>query len=484
MAMQDGTDTPYRQTPERGGAGRDVGGAPSGRRRGRFARHLARSTVWGIACLGVCLAISWGNPGLATDSAPSRPAAGSAAAPATVLPAESVPASGSAVAAANGERAVTNAVRMSGDNRATVLSFTISRPVDAHAFVMERPDRVIVELPDVNFQLPAEAGRRGSGLVASFRYGVFAQGKSRIVIDLAAPAVVSRVATVQAPDALPKLEIELSRVDRTRFHKEALSAAERGAGAAPPPQSSVAAIAPDNADKRPVIVLDPGHGGIDNGAVSSAGLVEKEIVLAFTQRLKQHLDASGRYRVVLTRDADLFVPLAERVRIAQQNRAALFLSIHADILRESPGVRGATIYTGSKFATDRESAQLADKENDADSAAGVMAEINSDQVANILLDLTMRETRAFSNVLAAKLVAGLGPVIRLNKNPHRSARFIVLTAPDTPSALLEIGYLSSTRDADLMNSPEWRDRTTAALAKAIDQYFDGRRSMTDPAGKL
>lgn len=374
-------------------------------------------------------------------------------------------------------RVVSNAVDITGDSRATTLSFTISGPVQGRAFVMERPDRVVVELPDVNFQLPPGTGRGARGLVSSFRYGVFAPGKSRIVIDLAAPGVVTRAAMVQANDALPRFEIEITRVDGARFRREARLAADQGIGQAPAPAARGDA---DNTDRRPVIVLDPGHGGIDNGAVSSTGLVEKDIVLAFTKRLREHLEASGRYRVIQTRDEDMFVALGERVRIAQQNRAALFLSIHADILRESPHVRGATVYTGSKMATDMESAQLADKENDADSAAGLAPEASNDQVANILLDLTMRETRTFSATLATKLVGGLGQVIRMNKNPHRSARFVVLTAPDTPSALLEIGYLSSTRDADLMNSPEWRDRTTAAMSKAIDQYFDSRRSMSAP----
>jgi len=443
--MQDGTQTPQGQAAKRS--------------RREPAARLARDWAAGAALAAIMAA---SLPALAAPDARGDGAGARLAAP----------------AAAQAEpRAVTNAVSVTGDNRVTILGFTISRPVEARAFVMERPDRAVIELPEVNFQLPQGSGRRGKGLAASFRYGVFAPGKSRIVIDLAAPATVTRVTTVQQENALPRLEIEITRADRPHFHKEARLAAGQGAGQAPPP----AAVAPaDKADRRPVIVLDPGHGGLDNGAINSAGLVEKDIVLAFAQRLREHLEATGRYRVIMTREGDMFVPLGDRVRIAQQHRAALFLSVHADILRESPGVRGATVYTGSKLATDTESAQLADKENDADRAAGVTAQVDNDQVANILLDLTMRETRAFSNVLATKLVGGLGQVIRMNKNPHRSARFIVLTAPDTPSALLEIGYLSSTRDADLMNSPEWRDRTTAALAKAINQYFDGRRSMTAP----
>lgn len=372
--------------------------------------------------------------------------------------------------------AVTNAVEVRGDSRSATLSFTMSRPVDGRAFVMERPDRVVVELPDVNFQLPQGAGRRGQGLVASFRYGVFAPGRARLVIDLSAPALVRRSGMVEQPGALPRFEIELERADRAQFHREAAQAAAQGVGQTPPP-APVADPDADAQDRRPVIVLDPGHGGVDNGAISTSGLVEKEIVLAFVQRLREHLEATGRYRVVLTRDDDRFVPLADRVRIAQQNNAALFLSIHADILRESPHVRGATVYTGSRLATDTEAAQLAAKENNADSAAGLTTEASNDEVSNILLDLTMRETRTFSSDLAARLVAGLSKVIRMNKNPHRSARFMVLTAPDTPSALLEIGYLSSTRDADLMNSPEWRDRTTAALTAAINRFFDGRRTM-------
>lgn len=448
--MQDGTQTPREQTAKRR---RDE---PVARPKRDRATGAVLAPIMAVAAI-----LAAGLPALAVPDA----ADATGARPVAPANAPAAP------------RAVTNAVSVTGDNRATTLSFTISQPVEARAFVMERPDRVVIELPEVNFQLPQGAGRRGAGLAASFRYGVFAPGKSRIVIDLAAPATVTRIASIQQDNALPRLEIEITRADRAHFHKEARLAAGQGAGQAPPPAAVVPA---DRGDRRPVIVLDPGHGGLDNGAINSAGLVEKEIVLAFAQRLREHLEATGRYRVIMTREGDLFVPLGDRVRIAQQHKAALFLSVHADILRESPGVRGATVYTGSKLATDKESAQLADKENDADRAAGITTQVDNDQVANILLDLTMRETRAFSNTLATKLVGGLSQVIRMNKNPHRSARFIVLTAPDTPSALLEIGYLSSTRDADLMNSPEWRDRTTAALAKAINQYFDGRRSMTAP----
>jgi N-acetylmuramoyl-L-alanine amidase len=176
----------------------------------------------------------------------------------------------------------------------------------------------------------------------------------------------------------------------------------------------------------------------------------------------------------MTRDNDTFVSLPDRVKMARQAQAALFLSIHADTLNVSPQVRGATIYTRSDLATDAESARLADKENKADAVAGVESHDEPEDVAGILMDLTKRETKAFSGQFARKVVGDLQSVVKLNKNPQRSASFRVLKAPDVPSVLIELGYLSSAQDADLLTSDAWRERTTEALAQAIDRFLATR----------
>ncbi len=266
------------------------------------------------------------------------------------------------------------------------------------------------------------------------------------------------------------LVVVLARAEREAFRRQAAADA---AAAVPPPPTAV----PDaTADKRPVIVLDPGHGGIDPGARTPTGVFEKEIVLAFTERLKKRLEAGGRYRVVMTRSTDVFVPLGERVRLARGARADLFVSIHADSISGQPQVRGLTVYTGSERATDAESERLAKRENEADAAAGHEASETADDVADILRDLTLRETRGFSHAFARKLVTQLGPVMNLNSNPHRQAGFRVLRAHDVPSVLVELGYLSSRKDIDLLMSEEWRDRSATAMASAIDRYFATRHA--------
>lgn len=360
----------------------------------------------------------------------------------------------------------------------TRLTVTLSAPVAAKAFVMERPDRVVIELPEVNFQVPPETGR---GLIASFRHGLFATGRSRMVIDLAQPALVSRLESARGADGAATLTIDLVRADRDAFRA---SAAANERAATPQP---VAAAALPREDRRPLIVIDPGHGGIDPGAAAVGGVVEKDIVFAFAQRLRTRLEASGLYRVAMTRQQDVFVPLGERVRMARSAGADLLLSIHADSISAAPHVRGLTVYTGAERASDAESARLAERENEADSVGGADGGERPDEVADILQELTLRETRGFSRRAAARFIGGLRTVMRLNAQPQREARFKVLSAPDVPSVLVELGYLSSRKDIDLLTSESWRDRSTAAMAAAIDRFFaprvaDRGRTAT-PAGR-
>jgi N-acetylmuramoyl-L-alanine amidase len=369
--------------------------------------------------------------------------------------------------------AVAVSVALTSEATRTRLAITLSKAVEARAAVMERPDRVIVDLPEVNFQLPPDAGPRRDGLVASYRYGLFAPGRSRLVIELAQPARVERLETASADgDGAAVLTIELVRVDREAFRK--VAAADARVAVAPPASTPTAAPA-DSEDRRPLIVIDPGHGGIDPGAHAPTGVPEKDIVFAFSQRLKARLEAKGRYRVLMTRDDDVFIPLSERVRIARAAKADLLISIHADTISGAPQVRGLTVYTGSERASDAESAQVADRENKADAVAGLESEDAADEgVADILQDLIRRETRGFSHAFAGKMIRELSPVMKLNVKPHREARFVVLRAPDVPAVLVELGYLSSSKDTDLLTSDQWRDRMTASMSGAIDRFFATR----------
>lgn len=371
-----------------------------------------------------------------------------------------------------GEPAVAIAADVAVDTAGTTrLTVVLSKPVAARAFVMERPDRAIIDLPEVNFQLPPEAGSRREGLVTSYRYGLFAPGRSRLVIDLAQPALVVRAETAtRARDGATTLVVELARTDRDGFRRAATVPV-----LAPAP---TARGEEGGADSRPLIVVDAGHGGTDPGAIASTGIFEKDIVFGFATSLVRKLEASGRYRVRMTRDRDVFVPLAERVRLARDVHADLFLSIHADSISAAPQVRGATIYTGSERATDAESAKLAERENRADAAAGADADAGPSDVADILQELTLRETRSFSGRFAGRLLGQLGPVMQMSTKPHREAGFRVLRSPDIPSVLVELGYLSSQHDLDLLMSEEWRERVTSHMTAAVNQFFAAR--MPDP----
>jgi len=313
-----------------------------------------------------------------------------------------------------------------------------------------------------------------AGVVNSFRFGKFAPGKSRIVIDLAEPARVARAVVEADKDGAAHLILDLARVDRAAFLADARQSASFEPAALP--AIPVAAAPPG----KPVVVLDAGHGGLDDGAHSPGGALEKDIVLEFVHALAARLEKTGHYKIVMTRDSDVFVPLADRVKIAQDAGASLFISIHADMLAEEPQVSGATVYTVSDQASDPAAAKVAEKENQSDAAAGVVGREDNSEVADILFDLTRRETRAYSHVFARTLVDYFKDAGRLNKNARRSAGFRVLKASDVPSVLLELGYLSSARDAQNLASVEWREKIAGAVAGAVDRFFSSRAPL---AGK-
>ncbi len=371
--------------------------------------------------------------------------------------------------------------RTETDGDKTRLVFTLSQPVAAKVLALEGPDRLVIDLPTVNFQLPADAGRKASGVVRGFRYGLFAPGRSRIVVDLAQPALPVRVSVEPVGgNVASELVIELRRVDRAVFGRAAKAALDE---LPPPPATAASTATPRAGDNRPVVVLDPGHGGIDVGATGIGNVQEKDVVFGFAQLLKQKLERSGRVRVVMTRENDVFIALGERVRIARQANAALFVSIHADSIANAAEVRGLTVYTGSDRATDAESARLAEAENRADAAAGFEQPENREDVADILDDLTKRETRTYSALFARTVVAQMGGAGRLTKNPHRSAGFRVLRAPDVPSALVELGYLSSKSDMEMMLTAEWREKASDLLSASVMEFLEPQIAQRAAKGR-
>ncbi len=231
----------------------------------------------------------------------------------------------------------------------------------------------------------------------------------------------------------------------------------------------------------PVVVLDAGHGGKDPGAIGYAGTYEKHIAIAAATELHARLNQGGRYRCTLTRDADVFIPLEDRVAIAQGRQAALFVSMHADAaLRHD--VRGASVYTLSDVASDAQTAALAVRENSADRFAGPHFHAISPEVARILASLVRDETRVGSAHMARGVVTSLRPSVALLTNPGRHAAFVVLKAPDIPSILVEMGFMSNPADEALLRTEAHRARITAAMHAAIDGFFASSGSFTRLSG--
>jgi N-acetylmuramoyl-L-alanine amidase len=380
--------------------------------------------------------------------------------------------------ASNSYPVVTDA-RLGGDENQTRFIADLSRKVDLRAFTLADPYRVVIDIPQVIFRLPPKAGDNGRGLVKTFRFGLVMAGGSRIVLDVSKPVRIEKAFVLDAAEGQPaRLVLDLAPTDRESFLRDL----SLGSKTPLPAETARKLDPPSKGDQRPVIVLDPGHGGIDYGTRAASGESEKSLVLDFALLLRSQIEKAGKYRVVMTRGDDIFVPLTERVRIARAQQAALFISIHADALRRSDGeAQGATIYTLSDTASDSEAARLAETENRSDVIAGIDLSAEPDDVAGILIDFAQRETKAFSLHFARTLATELKSVVRLHKYPLKSAGFKVLKAPDVPSVLIELGYVSNQQDLKQLTSGAWRHRTAASTVQAIDTFFTTRLAGA-PAG--
>jgi len=363
--------------------------------------------------------------------------------------------------------------RVVGDNTRTRFVLDLTGEVEFTAFSLGEPYRVVLDLPSIDFRLPAGTGATGRGLVSDWRFGQFAEGRSRIVLDVTGPVRIDKAFVLPAIENQPaRLVVDLIKTTPSEFDQELRkSQLSRDSSNEAPVRKADQLPPPDRSRReKPLLVIDPGHGGVDSGTISASGVMEKDIVLAFAKRLQEEIEKTGKVAVLLTRTDDTFLPLAARVQFGRDHAADLFLSIHAD--SEHVGsVRGATVYTLSDRASDQEAAALAAKENASDLIAGLDLQKETDDVTDILVDLTRRETRNFSATFANALVGDLASATRMIKNPKRSAGFQVLRAHDVPSVLLEIGYLSNDQDEKLLTSEEWRSRVADAIAQSVLRFF-------------
>jgi N-acetylmuramoyl-L-alanine amidase len=372
------------------------------------------------------------------------------------------------------KKTVANDARLAGDKTRTRFVADLSKKVEVSVFALGDPYRVIIDLPEVSFQMPQGLGTEKRGLITGYRFGLFAPGKSRIVIDVSGPFLVDKSFVLDPRSNQPaRLVVDLIPTDQKTFLAKLREMSARPTASKELAQKASLPVPPVNA--RPVVVIDPGHGGVDPGARSADGIMEKDVVLAFAKVLKQKLASNGRYEVVLTREDDRFLALRERVEFAQKRGAALFVSVHADYFPKKPQeARGATVYTLSEQASDDEAKELAAKENFSDAIAGVALPNDSDEiVANILIDLAQRETQNRSLIFAKSIVGEMGR-LNLHTKSLKSAGFRVLKAPDIPSVLLELGFLSNPDDEKRLTSDGWRTAIADKVAAAVDGYFAKR----------
>jgi N-acetylmuramoyl-L-alanine amidase len=388
--------------------------------------------------------------------------------------AERTGAAGPSTRAAN-DFPVASDVRLGGDDAQTRMVVDFSQKVDIRAFALADPYRVVIDMPQVAFQFRPKTGETGRGLIKAFRFGLVMPGGSRIVIDLVRPVRIDKALVLDAANDQPaRLVLELAAIDREAFMR--LAALDGRA-----PDNRKTEPQPENkpGDPRPLIVIDPGHGGIDNGTKAATGEMEKTIVLEFSLMLRDKIEKIGKYRVVMTRTDDSFVALGDRVALARARQASLLISIHADALARGEGdAQGATVYTLSERPSDARAARLAEAENQADVIAGLDLSSEPKDVAGILIDLARRETKTYSVQFAQSVVSSMKASARLHQNPLKSASFVVLKAPDVPSVLVELGFVSNKTDLRSLISPEWRERTADSIGHAVDTYFTTRLAVT------
>ncbi|MEL6287822.1 MAG: N-acetylmuramoyl-L-alanine amidase [Pseudomonadota bacterium] len=430
------------------------------------------------------------------------------------------------------------------DGATTIINLRVDRRVRYEVATLPEPYRVIIDVKNAGFVVDAERPPAPAGIITAARFGNFSADRSRIVLDTRGPARVEMASLVETKGGFV-LAVALSTTDARAFGKEYRRRKRREAirREQEPRAPASARPLPARENRRPVVVIDPGHGGIDSGAVAirtvkgstpkqrprarpqrtpasrpsafpsreSGGELlpeapragapeksapsttqattpapatrvrakEKDIVLAFSLRLRDVLRRSGKYTVHLTRTRDVYVPLAKRVQFARNKGADLFISVHADSVGDPrfAGVSGTTVYTLSEKGSDAAAQEFAARENNADALAGVDMRAAGDALASILIELAQRETNQRSERFARGVLARVGRQTRLNRGALRSAGFVVLKAPDVPSVLIELGFLSNRADEVRLLSPAWRNKVAAALASAVDRYFAHRDGL-------
>ena len=369
----------------------------------------------------------------------------------------------------------------------TRITIDLRRKSRFEIFSLNNPNRVIIELPQTGMRLPQLGRNRSNGLVRNLRAGRFAPGRSRIVIDVSEPVVVEQ-SQVKVNSSGQGAKLELVLVPFKSVSTRTLAALKRpsfglgGPMAQPPVPRRARGRTGQNVTYKPLIVIDPGHGGKDSGA-RKFGVNEKDVVLAFGRTLRQRLLKTGRYRVKMTRSTDVFVPLGKRRKFAENNTAALFIAIHADYAGSN--ARGATIYSLRKGLANRLRQSAAADAARSALSNGVMKYVSAQSadlraVRGILGDLAQREVHANlerTNMFTKIAISQMGATTTMRSQPHREAAFKVLKTAKVPAVLIELAYVSNRRDSARLLSQRWRNQVSGSLVTAIEKYFSHSMSQ-------
>ncbi len=361
--------------------------------------------------------------------------------------------------------------RVAGDDARTRVVIDFEQKPEFVIHYVDSPERIIVDLSASAFGFPA-ADLAPRGLFKDIRYGTMGSDSARMVFTVNRPVKLVMAEVQKNEERGFRLVLDAEMTSKEQF-AEILKSQDWNTSAAVPPQD----VGPVVEDGVFTVAVDAGHGGIDAGASGATTKTpEKTVTLDFARLLAERLNKVEGVKAFLTREDDTFLSLSQRVTIARQKHADLFISLHADTLAQKD-IRGATIYTLSDKASDRMAENLAVRENLSDQLAGFSIESGPPEVADILLDLTRRETQAFSVALADNVVKSFEGQVGLINNPHRQANFQVLRAPDIPSVLLEMGFLSNPEDEKLLLDEAWRAKVAGLVANAVDRYR--RRSVAN-----
>ncbi|TPJ39401.1 N-acetylmuramoyl-L-alanine amidase [Mesorhizobium sp. B2-5-13] len=380
----------------------------------------------------------------------------------------------STIASAADAPLVAKGYKMAGDATKMRIVMDFDREPDIKWFLLRGPNRLVIDLANTRFAIDAK-DLKPRGLVKGVRLGELGEGVSRLILTGKGPFAVDKLDVLKNEEGTGyRIAIDMSAASEREFDAAlANQALTTGSTVSTDKGGRVGTGPVSNPGHRFTVVIDPGHGGVDGGAEGLNGTIEKNVTLAFATELRDKLAAVGRYDVFMTRDTDEYLRLDDRVRIARQHEADLLISIHADTISVK-GIRGATVYTVSDKASDPQAQALADRENLSDQFAGMVIKDDNKEVTDILIDLIRRETHNFSMSFAHTLVGQLSTSVGLINNPQRSAGFKVLKAPDVPSVLVELGYLSNAKDEAQLLDTEWRGKAAQSITNAVALFASAR----------